>query len=129
MTLPIAPVVLCVCNQTRDTVLCPRATLARSFRECARGLLGRKQLSHDEGIIIEAAPFLPLMWMHTFFMTFPIDIVFLGRGNVVVRIQASLKPWRFSAVVFGARKAIELSEGGADRAKTTVGDFISLRKV
>jgi uncharacterized protein len=129
MATLIAPAVLCVRNQTRGTILCPRATLACSFRDRMRGLLGRRQLSPEEGMLIEAAPLLPLMWMHTFLMTFPIDIVFLGRGNVVIKIQASLKPWRLSAIVFGAHKAIELSAGVAIGAKTVVGDFISLQKV
>jgi uncharacterized membrane protein (UPF0127 family) len=80
-------------------------------------------------MLFEATPLLPLMWMHTLFMTFPIDIVFVGQGDVVLKIQTSLKPWRLSAIVFGARKAIELSAGAAIRAKTAVGDFISLRKL
>jgi uncharacterized membrane protein (UPF0127 family) len=129
MAPSVVPVVVCVRNQTRGTVLCPRAALARGFLDRRRGLLGRSQLGPDEGMLFEAGPFLPLMWMHTFFMTFPIDIVFLGRGDIVVKIQASLKPWRLSALVFGARKAIELCEGAAIRAKTAVGDFISLGKV
>jgi uncharacterized protein len=98
------------------------------FRNRSRGLIGRRQLSPDEGMLFEAKP-LPMMWMHTFFMAVPIDIVFLGRGNVVIKIQNSLKPWRLSAIVFGPRKAIELSAGGVARAKTEVGDFISLEKV
>jgi uncharacterized membrane protein (UPF0127 family) len=80
-------------------------------------------------MIFEAEAFLPLMWMHTFFMTFPIDIVFLGRGNVVINIQSSLKPWRLSSIVFGAHKAIELCAGAAARAKTAVGDLISFGEV
>jgi len=124
-----APVVVCVRNQTRGTVLCSRATLARGFRQRGRGLLGRSQLGHDEGMVIEGGRFIPLMWMHTFFMTFPIDIVFLGRGDVVMKIQASLRPWRLSALVFGACKAIELCEGAAIRAKTAVGDFVSIGEV
>ena len=119
---------VCVRNQTRGTVLCSRATLARGFRERGRGLLGRSQLSADEGMLFEAERFLPLMWMHTFFMTFPIDILFVGHGDVVVKIQASLKPWRVSSVVFGARKVIELVAGAA-ASNTAVGDFISLREV
>jgi uncharacterized membrane protein (UPF0127 family) len=129
MTGPISPVVLCVRNQTRGTVLCSRAILARGLRGRTRGLLGRSQLNPDEGMLFEATPLLPLMWMHTFFMTFPIDIVFVGQGDVVLKIQTSLKPWRLSAVVFGARNAVELSAGAAIRAKTAVGDFISLRKL
>jgi uncharacterized protein len=118
--------VICVRNKTRGTVLCSRAMIARSFRDRARGLMGRAQLSPHEGIVIEAERFLPLMWMHTFFMAFPIDIVFLGRGNAVIRIQPSLKPRRFSAIVFGARMAIEVSQGVAIRAGTAVGDLITL---
>jgi uncharacterized protein len=109
-------------------VLCVRAKIARGFQERRRGLLGRTQLSRDEGMLFEAARILPLMWMHTFFMAFPIDIIFLDHGNVVMRVQASVKPWRLSAVVIGARKVIELSEGAAIRSNTVVGDLISLRK-
>ena len=129
MARPLAPTMLCVRNQTQGTVLCARATLARGFRGRSRGLLGRHQLSPDEGMLFEAEPFLPLMWMHTFFMTFPIDIIFLGRGDVVMKIQTSLKPWHLSAIVIGARKALELAAGGADRAKTAVGDLISLETI
>jgi uncharacterized protein len=129
MAKVITPAVLCVRNQTRGTVLCPRAIVAHGWRGRARGLLGRSQLSHDEGMIFEAPPFFPLMWMHTFFMAFPIDIVFVGSGQVVLKIQASLKPWRLSAIVVGAYQAIELSVGAAIRAKTAVGDIISLRKL
>jgi uncharacterized membrane protein (UPF0127 family) len=69
------------------------------------------------------------MWMHTFFMTFPIDIVFLGRDGAVVKIQSSLKPWHVSALVLGAHKAIELSEHAAARAKTAIGDFMSIETI
>jgi uncharacterized membrane protein (UPF0127 family) len=129
MTTPVAPVALYVRNQTRGTVLCLRAKLARGFRERRRGLLWRTQLNREEGMLFEAARFLPLMWMHTFFMAFPIDIIFLGHGDVVMKIQASLKPWRLSALVLGARKAIELCEGAAVRSNTAVGDLISLREI
>lgn len=129
METSVAPVFVCVQNETRGTVLCLRAKLARGFRERGRGLLGQTQLSVDEGMLFEAERFLPLMWMHTFFMTFPIDIIFVGHGNMVTKIQASLKPWRLSAVVLGARMAIELAEGAAIRSNTQIGDLISLREI
>lgn len=119
----------CVRNLTRRTVLCARATLARSFRERRRGLLGRPQLDADDGMLFEAEPFIPLMWMHTLSMAFPIDIVFVGRGDTVIKIQASLKPWRVSPMVFGAYKAIELRAGSAIRTQTVVGDRIFITKM
>jgi uncharacterized membrane protein (UPF0127 family) len=125
----VAPALVCVRNHTRGTLLCSRAMLARSFRERSRGLLGHSKLGADEGMLFEAEPLFPVMWMHTFFMGFPIDIIFLDRANVVMRIQAVLNPWRLSALVFGARKAIELSAGVAAQTKTEIGDLISLEAV
>jgi uncharacterized membrane protein (UPF0127 family) len=69
--------------------------------------------------------FEPFMWMHMFFMRFAIDIVFLNRHDMVVRISHALKPWRVSPVVFGASKAIELEAGAALRSDTRVGDSIA----
>ena len=121
-----APAVRCVRNLTRETVLCSRVTVARSLRDRSRGLLGRRQLSPEEGMLFEAESWLPVMWMHTWFMRFPIDIVFLGRGDNVIKIQASLRPWRLSPIVMGARKALELSEGAVTRSETAVGDLIAI---
>jgi len=123
------PAFVAVRNLTRGTLLCARATLAHGFRDRRRGLLGRSQLGADEGMLFEAEPFIPLMWMHTASMAFPIDIVFLGQDDKVIKIQASLKPWRVSAMVFGACKAIELPAGSAIRTQTVVGDRISITKV
>jgi uncharacterized membrane protein (UPF0127 family) len=91
--------------------------------------LRHNHLSADEGMLFEAAALVPLMWMHTFFMAFPIDILFLDREKTVMRIEASLKPWRFSSLVAGACQAIELSAGAAVRAQTVVGDTIALEEV
>jgi hypothetical protein len=66
------------------------------------------------------------MWMHMFFMRFPIDIVFLDRSNRVLRINRGLKPWRVSSMVFGARRALELAAGAAARSGTVEGDQLDL---
>ncbi len=76
-------------------------------------------------MLFENSRFTPMMWMHMFFMRFAIDIVFLGRGDKVIRINRRLRPWRVSAMVFGARRALELEAGAADRSSTQVGDQIS----
>jgi len=77
------------------------------------------------GMLFDNGKFTPFMWMHMFFMRFAIDIVFLGRGNTVLRINRRLRPWQVSSIVFGARKAIELPAGAADQSSTQVGDQIS----
>jgi uncharacterized protein len=78
------------------------------------------------GMLFDGEVLIPVMWIHTLFMRFPIDIVFLGRRDTVIKIQPSLKPWRLSAIVPGAYKALELSEGAVTRTGTAVGDLIAM---
>jgi len=112
-------------NQSRGTVLCARLENAGGLGGQSRGLLGRGGLEPGMGMLFDNGKFTPFMWMHMFFMRFAIDIVFLGRGNTVLRINRRLRPWQVSSIVFGARKAIELPAGAADQSSTQVGDQIS----
>ncbi len=111
---------------TRGTVVCERLTRAQGVLGRSRGLIGRDALARDEGLLFEAGRFAPFMWMHMFFMRFPIDIVFLDARDVVLKIDGELRPWRLSSIVFGARRALELSAGAAARSRTQVGDCCRL---
>jgi uncharacterized protein len=111
-------------NQTRGTTLCARLENAGGLGGQSQGLLGRDRLEPDAGMLFETGRFTPFMWMHMFFMRFAIDIVFLDRNDRVLKINRELKPWRVSSMVFGARKALELSSGAADRSSTQAGDQI-----
>jgi uncharacterized protein len=113
-------------NKTRGTVLCARLENAGGLAGQGRGLLGRDGLEPGTGMLFENGRFTPFRWMHMFFMRFAIDIVFLGRGNTVIRVNPGLKPWRMSSVVFGARKALELPAGTAEASSTQIGDQIIL---
>jgi uncharacterized protein len=72
-----------------------------------RGLLGRPGLGPGEGMLIERTGS-----VHTFFMRFPIDVVFLDRQRTVVRVAANLRPWRVAAAR-RARAVVELPAGAA----------------
>jgi uncharacterized protein len=111
-------------NKTRGTVLCARLENAGGLGGQSRGLLGRAGLADEEGMLFENGRLSPFMWMHMFFMRFPIDIVFLDRRDRVIRIDRALRPWRVSSLVFGAGKALELAAGAAERAATERGDEI-----
>ncbi|MGC2494169.1 MAG: DUF192 domain-containing protein [Candidatus Binatus sp.] len=116
-------------NQTRGTVLCARLENAGGLAGQGRGLLGRDGLEPGTGMLFENGRFTPFMWMHMFFMRFAIDIVFLGRGNTVIKINRRLKPWRVSSMVFGARSALELTAGASDESSTQTGDQIVFEAV
>jgi uncharacterized membrane protein (UPF0127 family) len=72
-----------------------------------RGLLGRKPLEPAamEGLLIE-----PCASVHTFWMDYPLDLIFLDRNNRVLTICENVAPWSARASR-GARKALELVAG------------------
>jgi uncharacterized protein len=113
-------------NRTRGTILCERLEFAETMAAQSRGLLGRDALAPGHGMLFPRNGFLPLMWMHMIFMRFAIDIVFLDKADRVLRINHSLKPWRFSSMVFGAQRALELEAGAAVRSGTAKGDQVEL---
>ena len=71
------------------TIVCERCTVADSPLTRLRGLLGRDGLESGEGLLLR-----PASAVHTYFMRFPIDVVFLDRSLVVVGISDSVDPWQ-----------------------------------
>src|SRR5215210_7019274 len=97
-------------------VVCERCLVAARPLRRMRGLLGRSGLPHDEGILLRRASSI-----HTAFMRFPIDAVFLDRELVVVGIASDLRPWR-TAARKGAHAVLELAGGESGRRGVTVGE-------
>jgi uncharacterized membrane protein (UPF0127 family) len=90
-------------------------TLAGSFAQRLRGLLGRPPLAADQGLLL-----CPCRAVHTFFMRYPIDVVFLDGTGRILKICESMRPWRLSSAV-GARSVLELGSGQAARHGLTLG--------
>ena len=90
-------------------VLCERCVIADGPFGRMRGLLGRKELPSGEGILLK-----PSGSVHTFFMRFPIDVVFLDRELRVVAIAPDVPPWRMRGAR-GAKGVVELAAGEASR--------------
>ena len=67
----------------------------------------------------------PAPAIHTFFMRFPIDAVFLNRELQVVGVTPELKPWRWARRA-GARAVLELGAGEADRVGVRPGERLTL---
>ncbi len=84
-------------------ILGVRAKVAKTLCERMRGLIGTKSLAKDEGMLI-----LRCNAIHTFFMSFPIDAIFLDRHDNVVKIVRNIKPWRI--FVWGGLRATKVLE-------------------
>lgn len=83
-----------------------------------KGLLGRKELPHGEGLWI-----VPCESVHTFGMQFPIDLIYLDRNHKVKKVRSAVRPWRLSACLT-AHSIIELPSGTIVESRTQVGDIL-----
>ena len=97
-------------------VVCERCEIAAGPVSRARGLLGRSQLDAGTGLLLK-----PSFSIHTLFMRFPIDAVFLDRDHAVVDVVRELRPWR-AATRMRARSVLELPAGEAERVGLRVGE-------
>lgn len=111
-----------VLNATRNTSLGDSIVLAGSSRERRAGLLKQDFLEDGGGLWIT-----PCEGVHTMFMKFPIDVLYLDRAKRVRKIRRNLRPWRLSACLV-ARSVLELPAGTADRSSTTVGDQLTFER-
>src|SRR3954447_17339422 len=100
--------------------VCETCLVADSPLLRLRGLLGRAPLRGGEGLLLR-----PSGSIHTCFMGFPIDAVFLDRDLCVLRVAPDVRPWR-TAAVRRARAVLELRAGEAMRRGIAVGDVLEL---
>jgi hypothetical protein len=67
----------------------------------------------------------PCESVHTFFMQFPIDLVYIDRNNRIRKVRESVPPWRLS-VCLSAHSILELPAGTIRRTQTQRGDTLEI---
>lgn len=92
--------------------------IADNFFSRARGLLFRRPLQVGEGLLIR-----PCNSVHTWFMRYPIDVIYLDADNEVTKIVENMTPWRLSFAK-NARSVIEVSPLTEITAQVNVGDTL-----
>ncbi|MGB2694596.1 MAG: DUF192 domain-containing protein [Dehalococcoidia bacterium] len=107
-------------NTTRGTELASSARAARSMWSRMVGLLGRSSLGPGEALLIE-----PCGSVHTAFMRFAIDVLYLDSANRVVKVVPRLRPFRVSGAASRTHAVIELPTGVIDGTATAVGDELT----
>lgn len=103
-------------NLTRGTELASRLEVADTPATRNKGLLGRSGLPSGGGLWI-----VPCGSVHTFFMKFPIDLVYIDRRKRVKKVCGPVGPWRVSACLF-AHSILELPAGTIENSQTRPGD-------
>jgi uncharacterized protein len=105
-----------VLNQTRNTILATAADVADTSAKRRTGLLKKNKLEHGEGLWIS-----PCESVHTFFMKFAIDLVYLDKKKFVRKVRHAVPPWRLSACLT-AHSVLELPSGTVAETGTQPGD-------
>ena len=107
-------------NETRQTVLATAADVADTSAKRRTGLLKHERLEPGEGLWIK-----PCESVHTFFMKFAIDLVYIDKKNKVRKVRHAVPPWRLSACLT-AHSILELPAGAARQSATEAGDQLAI---
>lgn len=110
-------------NLTRGTLIGFAIDSAESSAERRTGLLKHTKLEDGTGLWI-----VPCESVHTLFMKFALDLIYIDRKKRVRGVRKAVPPWRFSAC-FTAHSVIELPVGTVDRTGTQRGDALEFTKV
>lgn len=102
-----------------NELLIPEVENANHFFRRFMGLMGRKSMAKDRGLLLT-----PCNEIHTFGMKFDIDTVALSKNNEILFIDRSVSPNKVRKKVKNANKILELNSGQADNLKLCVGDTL-----
>jgi uncharacterized protein len=112
---------LALVNDRTRTPIATDVELAETRATRRRGLLGRDRLEPTSAMMLT-----PCAAVHTAFMRFPIDVVFLDRDGFAVKLVSDLRPWRLAGAA-KAHSVVEMAAGSLRRHAVAVGDRLYLK--
>lgn len=107
-------------NKNNNIILADNVLIAGTIWTRLRGLLGKKEFKPGSTLIIK-----PCNSVHTFFMQFPIDVLFVDHQDKIIKIIPQMPPWRITSIYFNAAYAIEFPANTIQRTSVKVGDQIN----
>jgi len=108
-------------NITRNKTLASTLLVADTFCRSLLGLMGRRHLPLGEGLWIN-----PCQSVHSMWMRFPIDVVFLSSHRSIIHLVENMKPFRITKYVSAAESVIELPARTIAKTQTRVGDRVEI---
>ena len=110
-----------IINKTRGSVLADNIVVADTPFKRMKGLLGRDVFNKGEALILK-----PANSIHTFFMRFPIGLLFVDKNNRVIKAVSSLKPYRLVPICWHSKYVVELPTGAILSSSTQQGDILQI---
>lgn len=109
-----------IVNRTRGTLLGTNVRLADTWWMRLRGFLFRPEPRAGEGLLL-----VPCDAIHTFGMSFDLDVIFLDVDGAILATRENIAPGKLSGRVRGARYVLEVPSGTVKATGTAVGDNCS----
>lgn len=111
-------------NKKNDVVIANKVAVANTFVTRLRGLMFKKNFEENSAIMI-----FPCKIIHTFFMRFSIDVIFLSKDNMVLNIIENMTPGKISSLVKDSQTIVELPTGKVKESKLKQGDIICITEI
>ena len=110
-------------NVDKGTTLATHGTLASSIVARFFGLMGRRGVDEGGGLLLTGSASI-----HSWFMRFRFDAIFLDREGRVVKVVHAMRPWWFALGGRGAKECLELPAGVAEQTNTQAGDLLAFEE-
>ncbi len=104
-------------NRTKNSTVAAQCVVASTFFSRLKGLLGTAPLKPGEGLLLVNEKSI-----HTFFMAFPIDVMYINGKSEVIKLDHNMPPFRLGKYVSNSVYILELPVGTIAQTRTTVGD-------
>jgi len=112
-----------IINVSKNTLIADKAELANTFFKRLIGLLNRNYLNPGEALVL-----VPSNCIHSLFMRFTMDALFLDKAGKVVGVLPSFKPFRLSPLFFKSHLTIELPEFSIKGSQTQLRDLVKIEE-
>ncbi|OZM58135.1 hypothetical protein CIB95_00720 [Lottiidibacillus patelloidae] len=109
-------------NLSNGTILANKLKTAYRFFQRLKGLMFTSELPLGEALHLQ-----PCQSVHTFFMKYDIDVIYLDKDMKIVKITHMMKPSKVGSIVKNANSVIELPAGSISKTDTKVGHVLQIK--
>ncbi len=110
-------------NQNKNATLVHQGKIANTFFTRLKGLLGASPLTEGEGLLLKGEKSI-----HTLFMTFPIDVIYLNHALEIIKLTPDMRPWKLGPYVSRSAYILELPVGVINRTNSEIGDHLTIEQ-
>ncbi|MCL6570428.1 MAG: DUF192 domain-containing protein [Bacillus sp. (in: Bacteria)] len=111
-----------VVNLTNGAELANHLAIADTFFKRLKGLMFSKSLPAGHGLLIR-----PCQAIHTFFMKYSIDVLYLSKDFEIVGLDETLKPAKVGKYQKRATSVLELPSGTIQKTETKIGNYLTIK--